>query len=250
MIFITILLTTFLLFSCTGSIRNEVNHMPKEFTSLRDYGKEQDDKTITSATKLDNSASIKDLKKTLANQEADYIKLIEKLKMKSYTLYLLGIKYKESSMYYEALDCFEKAIKANPSKDMLYYEAGFMKINIANTLANKDEIDKIRDEAKTYFNEAIKINPKNHEATFALATMLSYFDGNFADAEVLMAQYSKLTTPNADSLFLNAYISAGLGQYNSAASYYEQIEKLKNIDSSVVNQAKQNRETLLSRITK
>lgn len=115
----------------------------------------------------------------------------------------------------EAIKYFMAALR-NPlyqNPDRSYVNAGLCARRRGDLLAAED-----------YFQRAVKLRPAQPQALYQLAD-LAYRRGAYAEARNYLATLTKITAPNAETLWLGVRVERRAGDRSAAASYGAQLAR-------------------------
>jgi tetratricopeptide (TPR) repeat protein len=239
----------FLFIACQqNEMRREVMKNAEYIGSLRDYGEKANRSLLEESQRVDNTAAISELRNDINSQIAAINEIIDKKLTLSRSYMLLGLKYKESFMYADAVEAFKKAIEIDPLNSNLYYEAGLCQGQVALTKTTDEETKAARNEALSFLEKAVQLNNENYDAMYALAVTYAYFYDRYQDARNLIARIEKVyTKPTTDMLFVKARIAYGLGNYREAVALFDSIIATDK-DADVRTRATAGRDDALARM--
>ena len=164
--------------------------------------------------------------KSEAKNETDKLIQESSRKIQENNLFNLGIQSLNSKDYKLAIYYFTEVIKLNPKNYQAYYNKGLAKYYLAdNKKENKEEYNKLINEAIEDYNKAIELNPNLSEAYNNRGIVKSKL-GNYKES---IEDFNKAIELNPD--YYKAYSNRGivkskLGNYKEAIEDYNKAIKL------------------------
>ncbi len=231
---ICLILTVFLLVSCSRNFKTRVDTIT--FLEESDLASG----TVSPERMNEIKTSVHDYEKILDSK-------VEAGKEVGNFYRLLATEFMNHEMFGLALDSFKEALEIYPSSFTLFYYAGVCSARMS--LVSVD--DSIRRDylfqAETYYLRALQLNRRYSEVQYALAVLYFYEMEQPWKAEPILLELLENQPGDIDSLFLMGAVQAAMGNSDDAVYYYETIADVSD-EQDVIEQAMENRNAILGGI--
>ncbi|MDR2659616.1 MAG: tetratricopeptide repeat protein [Spirochaetaceae bacterium] len=172
--------------------------------------------------------TIDDLKRAIAAYEKLQLQHIKDAAQTGTYWKILGTRFQDKEMYFEAIDALKHAIDITPDDETLHYLLG---LNAA--YASKSAYDagegaigersrRCLELAEDAYLRSIELEGKYNQARFALAVLYIYELDRPADGIDQLVAYMENRSGDADAMFMMARAFYMLGRYREAVDWYDQ----------------------------
>jgi cytochrome c-type biogenesis protein CcmH/NrfG len=189
-------------------------------------------------------ARIAELKKDVAELKKsveEKVRLTDKLG--SYYK-LLAIAYLDKSMYGEALEALEEAIRIHPEQHGLFIYRAISAARLAKALKSDVERMEYMKIAEDSYLRAIALEPASTQALYGLAVLYTYELDQPENALPLVDRILRKESRNIDAMFLLAAAHYLMGNTEAALETYDKIIATSNAGTRR-DEAKKNKERVL-----
>jgi tetratricopeptide (TPR) repeat protein len=164
---------------------------------------------------------------------------------------ILGTRFRDRTMWFDALDAFNHAILHSPDDDSLHFLIGLSAASAAKSAYSQpdavERVSSLYETAEKAYRRAIEIAPENTQARYALAVLYVFELNRPADAIPLFDDYFRYASADVDAMFLLARAYYQTGRYQDAVDMYNRIISTTQVPERA-GEAERNRNIVLGQM--
>lgn len=168
---------------------------------------------------------------------------------------ILGTRYLDEQMYYEAYAAFDKARLSYPSNANIYYWMGVCAGFMSNSVLEYDINGRLDSEKRTQkqnylrlseqaYIRALELNPKYYRAMYGIGVLYVFQLKEHEKAIPYLEKFLESQTKDTNGMFVLANAYAVTGQLDKAISLYDKIIKI-NPNKEKTSEAVSNKNKVL-----
>ncbi|MBO6176541.1 MAG: tetratricopeptide repeat protein [Treponema sp.] len=183
---------------------------------------------------VDNPTTKEELEEAIKKYDKRAIDLVTSQAQVGIWYKILGTRYLDEQMYYEAYAAFDKARLTYPSNANIYYWMGICAGFMSNSVLEYD-IDGRRDESLSQkklnylrlseqaYKRALELNPKYYRAMYGIGVLYVFQLEEYEKAIPYLENFVEVQKKNTDGMFILANAYACTGELDKAAALYDRI---------------------------
>jgi tetratricopeptide (TPR) repeat protein len=134
---------------------------------------------------------------------------------------LLGIRFQEKQMYFEAIDALEQAIRYAPNEPVLHYLLGLNAGQAAKSTHTAAEMARYFEIAESAYKRTLDLEPTYTQARYALAILYIYELNRPQEGIDQLTRYMEGRSGDADAMMVMARALYMTGQNREAIEWYD-----------------------------
>ena len=211
------------LFSLTGCNRERNSMIDKlKMVEMPDYADGELSK-----------ASIDELKSAITALENEVERTVRAGERLGTYYKMVAIRFLDQNMFELAFEHFRKALDINSANPFLAYYAGLCIAQLAQSVMEPAERERLFDRAEQYYLYAVKLDGKYTSALYALSVLYIFEMDRPMDAEVYLKRILARESRHFDAMFLLARVYVSYGRVDDAIDLYDEIETNSESEETV-----------------
>lgn len=204
------------------------------------------------SAKIAPPSTVEELKKGIAEYGDEVDRTVAAMEKVAVYWRMLAIKYMEKGLHGDAYDAALIALRHYPESSGLYYVAGVSATYLAKSAraevgGGKASREAWLDAAEGALTQAVRVDPKNARALYALGVFLTFERENHEGALEPLEALLDFDSTNVDALFVYARALYGSGEPTKAADAYDRIISLSKVEEKRA-QAADNKKRILDEL--